>query len=67
MRLDIVPRGIFPDYELHDHTGNLRKLSEPSVLAWSTHRCLFESSASRRIKKLALNRDAVRRAPVVPH
>ena len=29
MRSDIVPRGIFPDYELHDHTGNLRKLSEP--------------------------------------
>ncbi len=28
MRSDIVPGGIFPDYELPDHTGNLRKLSE---------------------------------------
>ena len=28
MRPDIVPGGIFPDYELPDHTGKLRKLSE---------------------------------------
>ena len=28
MRSDIVPGGIFPDYELPDHTGALRKLSE---------------------------------------
>ena len=28
MRSDIVPGGIFPNYELPDHTGNLRKLSE---------------------------------------
>jgi peroxiredoxin len=28
MRSDIVPGGIFPDYELPDHTGELRKLSE---------------------------------------
>jgi peroxiredoxin len=28
MRSDIVPGGAFPDYELPDHTGNLRKLSE---------------------------------------
>jgi peroxiredoxin len=28
MRSDIVPGGIFPDYELPDHTGGLRKLSE---------------------------------------
>jgi hypothetical protein len=28
MRSDIVPGGIFPDYELPDHTGNLRKLSK---------------------------------------
>jgi len=27
MRSDIVPGGIFPDYELPDHTGTLRKLS----------------------------------------
>jgi peroxiredoxin len=27
MRSDIVPGGLFPDYELRDHTGNLRKLS----------------------------------------
>ena len=28
MRSDIVPGGIFPDYELPDHTTKLRKLSE---------------------------------------
>src|ERR1700678_2024435 len=28
MRSDIVPGGIFPDYELPDHTSTLRKLSE---------------------------------------
>ena len=28
MRSDIVPGGIFPNYELPDHTGTLRKLSE---------------------------------------
>ena len=28
MRPDIVPGSIFPDYELPDHTGNLRKLSD---------------------------------------
>src|SRR6185295_3750267 len=28
MRSDIVPGGAFPDYQLPDHTGNLRKLSE---------------------------------------
>jgi hypothetical protein len=28
MRSDIVPGGIFPDYELPEHTGKARKLSE---------------------------------------
>jgi peroxiredoxin len=28
MRDDIVPGAVFPDYELPDHTGKLRKLSE---------------------------------------
>ena len=28
MRSDIVPGGIFPDYELPDHTGTVRKLNE---------------------------------------
>ncbi|MFI5896651.1 redoxin domain-containing protein [Actinoplanes sp. NPDC051513] len=28
MRSDIVPGGIFPDYELPDHTGETRRLSE---------------------------------------
>ena len=28
MRSDIVPGGIFPNYELPDHTGELRKLSD---------------------------------------
>src|SRR5947209_19281332 len=28
MRSDIVPGGVFPDYELPDHESNVRKLSE---------------------------------------
>ena len=28
MRSDVVPGAIFPDYELSDHTGKHRKLSE---------------------------------------
>ena len=28
MRSDILSGGIFPDYELPDHTGKVRKLSE---------------------------------------
>jgi len=28
MRSDIVPGAVFPDYELSDHTGKRRKLSE---------------------------------------
>src|SRR5437763_3856428 len=28
MRPDIIPGAIFPDYELSDHTGKRRKLSE---------------------------------------
>ena len=27
MSHDVAPRGVFPDYELPDHTGQLRKLS----------------------------------------
>ena len=40
MRADIVPGAVFPDYELTDHTGTRRKLSElqgqhPMVLVLS--------------------------------
>jgi hypothetical protein len=28
MRADIVPGGVFPNCELPDHTGQMRKLSE---------------------------------------
>jgi hypothetical protein len=28
MRHDVAPGGVFPDYELPDHTGKLRKLSQ---------------------------------------
>ena len=40
MRSDIVPGAVFPDYELSDHTGKRRKLSElqgqnPMVLVLS--------------------------------
>jgi peroxiredoxin len=45
MRSDIVPGGTFPDYQLPDHTGTPRKLSElqgddPLVLTLSRgHYC----------------------------
>jgi peroxiredoxin len=40
MRLDIVPGGLFPDYELRDHSGTKRRLSalqgpDPMVLVLS--------------------------------
>ena len=40
MRSDMVPGAVFPDYELTDHTGKHRKLSElqgqnPMVLVLS--------------------------------
>lgn len=28
MRADFIPGAVFPDYELPDHTGSLRRLSE---------------------------------------
>jgi len=28
MRADIAPGGVFPDYELPDHTNTVRKLSD---------------------------------------
>ena len=28
MRADIVPGGVFPDYELPDHTNTVRELSD---------------------------------------
>jgi hypothetical protein len=28
MRSDIVPGGVFPDYELPDHTNTVRRVSE---------------------------------------
>jgi hypothetical protein len=43
MRSDIVPGGIFPDYELPDHINTMRRLSElqsddPLVLTLACHR-----------------------------
>jgi peroxiredoxin len=32
MRADIIPGALFPDYELSDHTGKHRKLSELQAL-----------------------------------
>jgi len=32
MRRDIIPGALFPDYELSDHTGKHRKLSELQAL-----------------------------------
>ena len=40
MRSDIVPGGIFPDYELPDHTGELRKLSKLQGCLLYTSRCV---------------------------
>ena len=28
MRSDVIPGSVFPDYQLPDHTGTLRRLSE---------------------------------------
>ena len=52
MRSDIVPGGAFPDYQLPDHTGNLRKLSElqgddPLILTLARgHYCPTELKAA---------------------
>ena len=62
MRSDIVPGAIFPDYELPDHTGVLRRLSalqgdDPliltlargpgrTVLAWTPDRATGTAFAS---------------------
>ena len=50
MRADIVASAVFPDYELTDHTGKRRKLSDlqgpdPMVLVLSRGRILPEGSA----------------------
>ncbi len=56
MRSDIVPGGIFPNYELPDHTGKLRRLSElqgedPLILT------LIRNSCSRAYRACGLERD----------
>ena len=53
MRADIVASAVFPDYELIDHTGKRRKLSDlqgpdPMVLVLSRGRILPEGSAPGR-------------------
>ena len=32
MRADIIPGGVFPDYELPDHANTVRKLSDIQVV-----------------------------------
>jgi peroxiredoxin len=53
MREDIVAGAVFPDYELTDHTGERRKLSElqgpdPMILVLSRGRILPEGPAPGR-------------------
>jgi len=48
MRADIVASAVFPDYELTDHTGKRRKLSDlqgPDPWSW----CLAGADTARRI------------------
>jgi peroxiredoxin len=52
MRADIVASAVFPDYELTDHTGKRRKLSDlqgpdPMVLVLSRGRILPERICAR--------------------
>src|SRR5271156_4881322 len=55
MRSDIVPGNAFPDYELRDHTGNLRKLSalqggDPLILTLARgHYCPKEHQQHRQL------------------
>ncbi len=55
MRADIVPGGVFPDYELPDHTKTLRKLSElqgddPMILTLARgHYCPKEHQQHREL------------------
>src|SRR5438270_11896444 len=56
MRSDIVPGGVFPDYELPDHTGTLRKLSDlqgedPLILTLA--RCHYCSKEHQEHRELA--------------
>ena len=48
MRADIVASAVFPDYELTDHTGTRRKLSDlQGRIPWSW--CLAGADTARRI------------------
>jgi hypothetical protein len=48
MRADIVASAVFPDYELTDHTGKRRKLSDLQLqIPWSW--CLAAADTARRI------------------
>ena len=54
MRSDITPGAVFPDYELSDHTGKHRKLSELVVNEWLhlfqldvNERAIYERRAGR--------------------
>jgi peroxiredoxin len=58
MRADIVASAVFPDYELTDHTGKRRKLSDlqgPDSMVW----CLAGADTDRRICAKAAGQHAV--------
>jgi hypothetical protein len=51
MRADIVAGAVFPDYDLTDHTGNRRKLSDLHCSRESTSLDSFVNSNSRRWRR----------------
>jgi hypothetical protein len=65
MRADIAAGAVFPDYELTDHAGKRRKLSDlqgpdPMVLVLSPGRILPEGSAPGRGSGPTSSRDGSR-------
>ena len=64
MRSDIVPGGIFPDYELPDHTNTMRRLSElqgddPLILTLACHRAHAPRPAHRAARSRRVSLSAV--------
>ena len=72
MRADIVAGAEFPDYELTDHAGKRRRLSElqgpdPMILVLEPGRILSEGSAPGRGSGPPVSRDGSRLRPAGHH
>ena len=72
MRANIVAGAVFPDYDLTDHTGERRKLSElqgpdPMILVLSRGGILPQGSAPGRRSGPTLPRDGGRLLPPCHH